>query len=257
MERRIKFIYGLTICAIVAYTLVQGYWLYSRYQLSLDEYKSELYDTIIACFEEDIAVRKALPSSPRLYGNRFRKAHNQKDDDKTEAWTCEIIAFDTLHHSLVIPKDVDAPTYLLEFIANHGDTQQSEMPDGMERFEFTCENKEGVGTDLLLEALDRFIVDLQHPFQKERLDSILRSRDRHDDLATVHTNRWLHLATLHACVVSLRHLRGAGGCGDNGHQYFASHPSYGLYITNADIAIVHPYLLSVLSDTDYPKATAH
>ena len=177
MERRIKFIYGLTICAIVAYTLVQGYWLYSRYQLSLDEYKSELYDTIIACFEEDIAVRKALPSSPRLYGNRFRKAHNQKDDDETEAWTCEIIAFDTLHHSLVIPKDVDAPTYLLEFIANHGDTQQSEMPDGMERFEFTCENKEGAGTDLLLEALDRFIVDLQHPFQKERLDSILRSRD--------------------------------------------------------------------------------
>ena len=154
MERRIKFIYGLTICAIVAYTLVQGYWLYSRYQLSLDEYKSELYDTIIACFEEDIAVRKALPSSPRLYGNRFRKAHNQKDDDKTEAWTCEIIAFDTLHHSLVIPKDVDAPTYLLEFIANHGDTQH-----------------------LLLETLDRFIVDLQHPFQKERLDSILRSRD--------------------------------------------------------------------------------
>ena len=177
MERRIKFIYGLTICAIVAYTLVQGYWLYSRYQLSLDEYKSELYDTIIACFEEDIAVRKALPSSPRLYGNRFRKAHNQKDDDKTEAWRCEIIAFDTLHHSLVIPKDVDAPTYLLEFIANHGNTQQSEMPDGMERFEFTCENKEGAGTDLLLEALDRFTVDHQHPFQKERLDSILKSRD--------------------------------------------------------------------------------
>ena len=176
MERRIKFIYGLTICAIVAYTLVQGYWLYSRYQLSLEEYKSELYDTIIACFEEDIAVRKALPSSPRLYGNRFRKAHNQKDDDETEAWTCEIIAFDTLHHSLVIPKDVDAPTYLLEFIANHGNTQQSEMPDGMERFEFTCENKEGAGTDLLLEALDRFTVDHQHPFQKERLDSILRSK---------------------------------------------------------------------------------
>ena len=167
----------MTICAIVAYTLVQGYWLYSHYQLSLEEYKSELYDTIIACFEEDIAVRKALPSSPRLYGNRFRKAHNQKDDDETEAWTCEIIAFDTLHHSLVIPKDVDAPTYLLEFIANHGNTQQSEMPDGMERFEFTCENKEGAGTDLLLEALDRFTVDHQHPFQKERLDSILKSRD--------------------------------------------------------------------------------
>jgi len=177
MERRIKFIYGLTICAIVACSIVQGYWLYSRYQLSLEEYKSELYDTIIVCAEEDKTVRKALPNPPRLYGNRFRKVNAPKGNNDNETWTCEIIAFDTLHHSLVIPKDVDAPTYLLEFIANHGDTQQSEMPDGMERFEFTCENKEGAGTDLLLEALDRFIVDLQHPFQKERLDSILRSRD--------------------------------------------------------------------------------
>ena len=58
MERRIKFIYGLTICAIVAYSIMQGYWLYSRYQLSLEEYESELYGTIIACAEEDIAIRK-------------------------------------------------------------------------------------------------------------------------------------------------------------------------------------------------------
>ena len=43
MERRIKFIYGLTICAIIASSIVQGYWLYGRYQLSLEEYKSELY----------------------------------------------------------------------------------------------------------------------------------------------------------------------------------------------------------------------
>ena len=110
MERRIKFIYGLTICAIVACSIVQGYWLYSRYQLSLEEYKSELYDTIIACAEEDKAVRKTLPNPPRLYGNRFRKVNDPKGNKDDETWTCEIIAFDTLHHSLAIPKDVDAPT---------------------------------------------------------------------------------------------------------------------------------------------------
>lgn len=60
MESRFKFIYGLTICAIVAYSIVQGYWLYSRYRLSLEEYKSELYSTIIACAEEDIAIRKNI-----------------------------------------------------------------------------------------------------------------------------------------------------------------------------------------------------
>ena len=176
MERRIKFIYGLTICAIVACSIVQGYWLYSRYQLSLEEYKSELYDTIIACAEEDKTVRKALPNPPRLYGNRFRKVNAPKGNNDNETWTCEIIAFDTLHHSLAIPKDVDAPTYLLEYITNHDDTHQSDMPDGMECFKFTFENKEGTENNQLLEALDRFVVDLQHPFQKNRLDSILRSR---------------------------------------------------------------------------------
>ena len=176
MERRIKLIYGLTICAIVAYSIVQGYWLYSRYQLSLEEYKSELYDTIIASAEEDKAVRKALPNPPRLYGNRFRKVNDPKGNKDDETWTCEIIAFDTLHHSLAIPKDVDAPTFLLEYITNHDDTHQSDMPDGMECFKFTFENKEGTENNQLLEALDRFVVDLQHPFQKNRLDSILRSR---------------------------------------------------------------------------------
>ena len=176
MGRRIKFIYGLTICAIVAYSIVQGYWLYSRYQLSLEEYKSELYDTIIASAEEDKAVRKALPNPPRLYGNRFKKVNAPKGNKDDETWTCEIIAFDTLHHSLAIPKDVDAPTFLLEYITNHDDTHQSDMPDGIECFKFTFENKEGTENNQLLEALDRFVVDLQHPFQKNRLDSILRSR---------------------------------------------------------------------------------
>ena len=63
MERRVKFIYGLTICVIIAYSIVQGYWMYSRYQLSLEEYESELYATITACVEEDISMRKALPAS--------------------------------------------------------------------------------------------------------------------------------------------------------------------------------------------------
>ena len=78
MERRIKFIYGLTICAIVAYSIVQGYWLYSRYRLSLEEYKSELYSAIIACAEEEMAIRNTLPHPPRFYGNRLRKTSEIK-----------------------------------------------------------------------------------------------------------------------------------------------------------------------------------
>ena len=178
MERRIKFLYGLTICAIVTYCLVQGYWLYSRYRLSLEEYKSELYSTIISCAEEDIAIRKTLPYSPRFYGNRLRKTSEIKGDDVVETWRYEIFALDTLHYSLHIPKGADAHTYLLEYIASLLDDHPAELPEGLEYFVFNCNSKknEDMGTSQLVEALNRFTVDHQHPFQKERLDSILRSR---------------------------------------------------------------------------------
>lgn len=179
MESRFKFIYGLTICAIVAYSIVQGYWLYSRYRLSLEEYKSELYSTIIACAEEDIAIRKTLPYSPRFYGNRLRKTSEIKGDDVVETWRYEIFALDTLHYSLPIPKEADAHTYLLKYIASLLDDHPAELPEGLEYFVFTCDSKDNkdMGTSQLVEALNRFTVDHQHPFQKERLDSILKSRD--------------------------------------------------------------------------------
>ena len=176
MESRFKFIYGLTICAIVAYSIVQGYWLFSRYQLSLEEYKSELYSTIIACAEEDIAIRKTLPYPPRFYGNRLRKTSEIKGDNVVETWRYEVFALDTLQY---VPKGTDAHTYLLDYIASLHDSIPAELPKGLEYFVFTCDSKghEDMGTSQLVEALNRFTVDHQHPFQKELLDSILRSRD--------------------------------------------------------------------------------
>ena len=176
MERKIKFIYGLTICAIIAYTFVQGYWLYSRYQLSLEEYKSELYSSIITCAEEDIAIRKSLPHPPRFYGNRFKKTYNIKGNDVVETWRCEVFALDTLYY---IPKGTDAHAYLLDYIASLHDSLPTKLPKGLEYFVFTCDSKNNkdMGTNQLVEALNRFTVDHQHPFQKIRLDSILRSRD--------------------------------------------------------------------------------
>ena len=175
MERRIKFIYGLTICAIVAYSIVQGYWLYSRYRLSLEEYKSELYSTIIACAEEEMAIRNMLPHPPRFYGNRLKKILEIRGNDAVETWRYEVFALDTLHY---IPKGTDAQTYLLDYIAGLHDSLPTELPEGLEYFVFTCDSKdrEDMGTSQLVEALNRFTVDHQHPFQKERLDSILRSR---------------------------------------------------------------------------------
>ncbi len=175
MERRVKFIYGLTICVIIAYSIVQGYWMYSRYQLSLEEYESELYATITACVEEDISMRKALPAPNRLYGNRSRKI-DIKDENHASAWAYDIYVFDTLQKSASIPKGIDAQTYFLDYIANHQSNNLQDSNEDMEIFEFRCNNIDDTIATHVVDALDRFIANHKQPFQKVRLDSILRSK---------------------------------------------------------------------------------
>ena len=228
MERRIKFIYGLTICAIATFSIVQGYWLYSRYRLSLEEYKSELYSTIIACAEEEMAIRNTLPHPPRFYGNRLRKTSEIKGDNVVETWRYEVFALDTLQY---VPKGTDAHTYLLDYIASLHDSIPAELPKGLEYFVFTCDSKghEDMGTSQLVEALNRFTVDHQHPFQKERLDSILQSRDiAAQSVTTTKADTMIWQPSMH-----------------------------GLYVADNHIALVLPYLLPGLSDTDHPQAKAH
>ena len=175
MERRIKFIYCLTICVIIAYCVVQGYWLYGRYVLSLAEYENDVYATVSTCVEEDIAIRKALPLPRKLYGNRFRRINNQKDS-KTSTWAYDIYVLDTLKHSIDIPDGMDDQEYLLEYMTNLQDNRPFKASEGIERYEFSFENDDSTITNQVLEAIDRFIADNKQPFQRVRLDSILRSK---------------------------------------------------------------------------------
>lgn len=176
MERRIKLIHALTIGAIIAYCLVQGYWLYGRYRMSLEEYGDELYATILACGDEEMAVRKALPLPPRVYGYRLGRSYKQSDDAAVESWTYVVSAFDTLHHTLPAGKKSASSVCYIDDKDILADTLLSALPEGLELFRFTSDNRQEVPSSQLVEALNRFILDHQHPFDVAMLDSILRTR---------------------------------------------------------------------------------
>ena len=197
MERRIKFIHCLTICVIIAYCIVQGYWLYNRYLLSLEEYESEVYTTVSACVDEDIAERKALPLPKRVYGNHLRRIDNQKEN-KGSTWAYDVYVLDTLKHSVSIPKDMDASTYLLDYITNHQRNKSPESDDGIEIFEFTCDNMDDSITTHFVDALDRFIADHKHPFQTDRIDSMLRSKGiTAQSITTMETDTMVWKSSMH------------------------------------------------------------
>lgn len=63
MEKRIKTLYVITIIAILSFMGMQTYWLYVRYEYSLDEYERHLADRVAQCVQEYKHILKT--TSPR------------------------------------------------------------------------------------------------------------------------------------------------------------------------------------------------
>ena len=180
MERRIKLIHGLTICAIIAFIVMQGYWLYGRYQLSIEEVEQELYAAIVASAEEDLKLRESMIHPPRHTCSKIRMSYNRDARGvRSELdWSIDIFMVDTL--KVKLPKvDYDIEqnaekygTFLFDYLSQNFAEERS---DGIDFHSFYIGNDDkAMGASM--EAITRFYVDEWHPFQAARLDSILRSR---------------------------------------------------------------------------------
>lgn len=58
MEKRIKTLYTITIVAILAFMVMQGYWLYGRYEFSLTDYERDLNKRIEKCVDGYNEIRE-------------------------------------------------------------------------------------------------------------------------------------------------------------------------------------------------------
>lgn len=60
MERKIRALYTITICAIIAFLGMQAYWLNSRYEYALTEYADALEGRVLTAFGEYYEQRRSL-----------------------------------------------------------------------------------------------------------------------------------------------------------------------------------------------------
>ncbi len=180
MERRIKFIHVLTIVAIVAFIVMQGYWLYGRYRLSIDEYEQELYAAIVESAEKDLTLRESMIHPPRQTCSKMKVNYRRNEHGVRNEldWSIDIFMVDTL--KVKLPEISDSirenaekfGMFLFDYLSEH---YSEEQPDGVDFHSFHIGNdREAMGTSM--EAITRFYVDEWHPFLPERLDSIMRSR---------------------------------------------------------------------------------
>ena len=79
MEKRIKALYIITIIAILAFLTMQVYWLYGRYEYSLNEYEIWGYKEIVQTVTDINQARKDSSDSRR--GPRtFQSNYNINND---------------------------------------------------------------------------------------------------------------------------------------------------------------------------------
>ena len=167
MEKRIKILHWLTIVAIVAFCMMQCYWLYNRYIYTLQSYEDELYSRVLDVMQEEHNIRKAMkrPDISILTSTKI-SASSLSDSAGIQSTIFDIYVVDLkkIDISNVINADIKEIIRLYE----------TSKPDGITHHNFEITDKPTDPNEY--DALERFTVDVRNPFKQSSLDSLLRKR---------------------------------------------------------------------------------
>lgn len=167
MEKRIKILHWLTIVAIIAFCMMQCYWLYNRYIYTLESYEDDLYNSVLDVMQEEHNIRKAMkrPDISILTSTKI-SASSLTDSAGIQSTIFDIYVVDLkkIDISNVINADIKEIIRLYE----------TSNPDGITHHNFEITDKPTDPNEY--DALERFTVDVRNPFKQSSLDSLLRKR---------------------------------------------------------------------------------
>lgn len=167
MEKRIKILHWLTIVAIVAFCMMQCYWLYNRYIYTLQSYEDELYSSVLDVMKEEHNIRKAMkrPDISILTSTKI-SASSLSDSAGIQSTVFDIYVVDL--------KKIDIPNVINADIKEIIRLYESSKPDGITHHNFEITDKPTDPNEY--DALERFTVDVRNPFNQSSIDSLLRKR---------------------------------------------------------------------------------
>ncbi len=130
MEHRIKILYSLTILAILAFLGMQVYWLYVRYEFSVQQYEDDINEKVLALLVDYNAGRYAMRDSSGLPTTRrsmYNMDYSTKSDVKLKATITtqvysahELLGID--EHRLLTPEEQDRVAKMITDNVAPGDT---------------------------------------------------------------------------------------------------------------------------------------
>lgn len=196
MEKRIKILHWLTIVVIIAFCMMQCYWLYNRYIYTLQSYEDELYSSVLDVMQEEHNMRKAIKRPDiSILTNTKISASSLSDSAGIQSTIFDIYVVDLkkIDISNVINADIKEIIRLYE----------TSKPDGITHYNFEITDKPTDPNEY--DALERFTVDVRNPFKLSSIDSLLRIRGLTLDNISIQkadTMVWLPTRTEHTSILS-------------------------------------------------------
>lgn len=195
MERRIRTLYIITICAIVAFLAMQVYWVYTRYESSLARYESALAGRIQASVREYDDIRHTLASrfkDDELLSSSFRLSKIMGDTVSTRIMATVNTYTLKAQDLLGLPRDAKLTPEQQTEVARRLLEMSVEPSDSV-----VFDASSAPGEDEALRASKLYQAGLKVPFTLEGIDSILvRNGIRADcRLVTIDSMVW-HSDTL-------------------------------------------------------------
>lgn len=178
MERTIRTLYIFSIIAIVAFLGMQAYWLYNRYEYSLTEYEDICSDRISNAIAEYNKIRSRSPLIKEAY--RIQSSYNMNTDidstgDRKRTVTVTTRAINgrkllgIAENRNLTPEELKR---LEKLVIDSIDMAEAKIAKIAE-VDATTAPSDGVAWN----AMRNYESELQYPFTKEGIDSILKKNN--------------------------------------------------------------------------------
>lgn len=165
MGKRIKALHGLTIIAIIAFCMMQCYWLYNRYEDALNGCEDSLYNTVLDVMHENYEARRATQTLDiSILINSKMKVSSNAHQAGLMTMTFDVYVVDMNAYAINDTTDMN----------NITDIYEQEKPEGITKYSFEVDNSNNERD--AYDALERFRVDVRSPFNTVEIDSLLNKR---------------------------------------------------------------------------------
>ena len=195
MEKRIKILHWLTIIAIISFCWMQCYWLYNRYEYTLETHEEVLYKSVLDVMQEEHNIRKAMkrPDISILTSTKI-SASSLSDSAGIQSTVFDIYVVDINKIDLSEVSNAD----IKEIIRLY----ETSKPDGITHYNFKITDKPTDPNEY--DALERFTVDVRNPFRLSSLDSLLSKQGLkvvNTSIVKTDSMVWLPSRTEHSSII--------------------------------------------------------